>query len=253
MSASSAAYSSASTIAVAYAVSFIILKYENENMTKSSTPSVAGRRLGRPARVTKAQIAEAALSIGLHRSTIRNVAEALGISVPGLYHHVRLRQDLLNIAAAHCLQQHPAPTADGANWQEWLTLYARHLFDTLVTHPEIITMIVSGPSYLSSRGEYLERILQGLEHRGFSLVEAYEAYVHVNSAVIGAAAFEARRRASIAAGRPAEDELESAVAELGDALPGLRQLMKDGVEPPSFESTLRVMLDGIAMRRGQRS
>ncbi len=60
----------------------------------------SAKRLGRPPRVTAKQIAEAALAIGLEHATIRNVAARLDMSVPGLRHHVRTREDLVAMYGA---------------------------------------------------------------------------------------------------------------------------------------------------------
>jgi AcrR family transcriptional regulator len=93
------------------------------------------KRPGRPAGVTTAEIAEAALDLGLEKATIRNVAERLGMSVPGLYHHVRTREDLLAMAAAHSLGAVELPPPEGLDLGEWLTQYGRFVFDALVAQP----------------------------------------------------------------------------------------------------------------------
>src|SRR4051794_29007859 len=94
-------------------------------VTGSEPSSDDGRpRVGRPARVTQRQIAEAALAIGLERATIRAVADHLGMSVPGLYYHVRSRDDLLRLAAEHSLGRLPLPKDTGQHWTTWLLDYA---------------------------------------------------------------------------------------------------------------------------------
>src|SRR5664279_2563254 len=86
----------------------------------AAAPGARTKRLGRPPRITPAQIAEAALAIGLDQATIRNVADRLGMSVPGLYHHVRTREELLAMAAAHGLGEVPLPEDHGQSWTEWM-------------------------------------------------------------------------------------------------------------------------------------
>ena len=79
---------------------------------KMSTSSADRPKLGRPPKVTREQIAEAALEIGLERATVRTVAEHLGMSVPGLYHHVGTREELVAMAAAHSLEALRLPEHD---------------------------------------------------------------------------------------------------------------------------------------------
>ena len=53
------------------------------------------KRIGRPPRIDLAAIADAVLVIGFDDVTMRRVADHLGVSVPGLYHYVKGRDDLL--------------------------------------------------------------------------------------------------------------------------------------------------------------
>ena len=48
------------------------------------------------------------------------VADRLGLSVPGLYHHVRGRDDLLRLAAERTMSRIEAPEYDGEHWSDWL-------------------------------------------------------------------------------------------------------------------------------------
>src|SRR4051794_5335215 len=64
-------------------------------------PEATKPRVGRPPRISRALIAEAAHDIGLDEVTMRAVAERLGVGIASLYHHVDGRDDLLRLAAEH--------------------------------------------------------------------------------------------------------------------------------------------------------
>src|SRR5947199_8806750 len=98
-------------------------------------------RVGRPPTVTSAEIAEAALAVGLDRATVRSVAEHLGMSVPGLYHHVRTREELLAMAAAHALGGLDLPEDRGQEWTERLLDYAWFVYDALVAQRALVGLI----------------------------------------------------------------------------------------------------------------
>jgi AcrR family transcriptional regulator len=222
-------------------------------MSDVQTKPKRHNRAGRPAKVTRTQIAEATLAIGMDRATVRAVAQALGMSTPGLYHHVRIREDLLDIAAAHALRLRPIPDPAGKTWEAWLSEHARQVFDVLVTQPAFITYMLSGPHYASARLEQLEQILQVLMGWGFSLEEAYETYLQVISAVIGAAGYVARENTLDAAGHGRDVDVQAALSELGtDALPLVRRLYsgRAAEKQEIFETVMRTVLDGIAVRRG---
>jgi AcrR family transcriptional regulator len=216
---------------------------------RESAPAAA--RVGRPPRVTPAQIAEAALGLGLDRATVRNVADALGMSVAGLYHHVRTREELLALAARHAIRALLLPDAAGKTWEAWLIEYGRHVYDILVAHPEFIGQIVCGATDNLVHAQHLEKFLAVLTERGFSVTEAYEVYVEMMSAVVGAAALEAGDRAAVAAGRSLISELGAAAQAMpGDAAPVLRKLVADrrAARPDRFQA-VRVALKGVAAAR----
>ena len=219
-------------------------------MKMMSDKVAAGKRLGRPPRVTTAQIAEAALAIGLERATVRNVAAHLGMSVPGLYHHVRTREELLAIAAAHGLGELPLPDDHGQPWTDWLLEYARYVYDALVAQPEIIGQILAGTVNTLRMAQHLERFFTVLAGHDFTVVEAYDVYGQLTSAVVGAAAAEVGGRATIDAGHPQLDDLRRAAKALGaDAVPHLRDLVarKPTTAPDPFE-TVRLVVTGLAAR-----
>jgi AcrR family transcriptional regulator len=216
-------------------------------MSKSPPPRKRPQA-GRPARVTVAHIAQATLSIGLAKATVRNVAEKLEMSVPGLYHYVDGQDALLTIAVNYLIENSDMPDEKGRAWDVWLKDYAHFVFDVFVKYPEFISIMAAGPSYIAGRARHLERILDVLVAQGFSLGDAYRAYIQITSAIVGAAAFEARRRASVASGHSPEHELEAIARELGpDQLPLSYKLFNERIagDPDTFETIIGAMLDSI--------
>jgi AcrR family transcriptional regulator len=212
-------------------------------------------RLGRPPRVTPAQIAEAALAVGLDRATVRNVAEQLGMSVPGLYHHVRSREELVAMAAAHSLRELPLPEDHGQAWTEWLLEYARFVYDALIDEPEIIGQIVAGTVDTLRLAQHLERFFAVLTAHGFTTPEAYAAYVRLTAAITGAATAEIGRRSREGAGGRMSD-LAAAVRALGDdTVPLVGELLRAhrGARDPDPFETVRLVVDGLAAAREPRS
>jgi AcrR family transcriptional regulator len=210
------------------------------------------KRLGRPPRVTPTQIAEAALAIGLDQATIRNVADRLGMSVPGLYHHVRTREELLAMAAAHSLGELPLPEDHGQPWTEWLLEYGRFVFGALVAQPEIVGQILAGTYSTIRLAQHLERIFAVLTRRGFSVEEADVARRRLMDAVNGAAVAEIGRRATVEAGHPRMGDLRRAVQALGPStVPLVAELVTrgpDAEEPDPFD-TVRLVVVAMAAER----
>src|SRR5437764_4068181 len=146
-------------------------------------------RVGRPPTVTSAEIAEAALAVGLDRATVRNVADHLGMSVPGLYHHVRTREELLAMAAAHSLGALELPAYHGQEWTEWLLDYARFVYDALVAQPEIIGQVLAGTVNTLRAGQHLEGIFAVVRGPGVTGAQAHDTSQQVLAAGIAATAY----------------------------------------------------------------
>jgi AcrR family transcriptional regulator len=211
------------------------------------------KRLGRPPKVTPEQIAEAALAIGLDSATVRNVAEYLGMSVPGLYYYVRTREELLAMAAAHTLSDLPLPADRGQPWPDWLLAYARFVYDALVGQPELIGQILAGTYSTIRMAQHLERFFAVLVARGFTVEEAYDAYRSLTNAVIGAAASTIGRDATIDAGHPIREDLQRATKALGaDTVPLVGELVSGRHldEPDAFD-TVRLVVAAMAAARDQ--
>jgi len=210
---------------------------------KSSAP----RRLGRPPRVTAAQIADAALAIGLDRATIRNVAERLGMSVPGLYHHVRTREELLAMAAAHSLGTLALPENEGQALEDWLTSYARFVYDALLAQPELIGQILAGTVNTLRLAQHIERFLEVLTGHGRALPDAYDDYALLMAAVTGGAASAIGRAASIDAGHPTLVDLRRAAKALGpDDTTLVQELLRRRRREPDPFDVVRVAIHSVA-------
>ena len=208
------------------------------------------RKVGRPARVSTADIAEAALAIGLDRATVRNVAERLGMSVPGLYHHVRTREELLAIAVAHTLGALELPEDRGQSLVAWLEEYARFVYDALVAQPEFVGQILAGTVDTLRLAQHLERFLSVVTSRGFTVARAYELYEHVTAAVAGAAASAVGRRAAASAGHDAMGDLRLAAKAHGaDEVPLVHRLVRSrngrGVREPDPFAMVRVVIEAL--------
>lgn len=209
------------------------------------------RKVGRPARVSTADIAEAALAIGLDRATVRNVAERLGMSVPGLYHHVRTREELLAVAVAHTLGALELPEDRGQPLGVWLEDYARFVYDALVAEPELVGQILAGTVDTLRLAQHLERFLAVVTARGFTVAEAYELYEHLTAAVTGAAASAIGHRAAVAAGHPAMADLRLAAKAHGaDEVPLVHRLVRSrngrGARHPDPFAMVRVVIGALA-------
>jgi AcrR family transcriptional regulator len=210
-------------------------------------------KVGRPARIDRTAIAEAVLDLGLDGISMKAVADHLGVSVAGLYHHVGNRRELLVLAAEHSLSGVATPEDTGQHWDEWLREWARHVYRSFVEEPEILVQFMNGGLRWDAMGDVVDSVIQVLGRAGFDPVEAVSAFDTVAQCAVGAAVQEIRMRAASSEGRSSLSELHRMVASRPpDELVGLRALLDRPPirTAPDFEDHLTTVLVGLAVRRG---
>lgn len=116
-----------------------------------------GRRRGPVPAISRDDIVDAALEHGLAHVTMRDVAERLGVSVQGLYHYVRTREDLLGAAAARLVGRVELPEPGDRPWPEWLRAVARSIRETLREHPGVAAQSVQAPQRDGANVQLLQR------------------------------------------------------------------------------------------------
>jgi AcrR family transcriptional regulator len=210
-------------------------------------------KVGRPARISREAIAEAANEIGLSDLTLRAVADRLGVSIASLYHHVEGKDDLLRLAAEHSAARTPIPQDRGQHWSAWLTEWAFYNRDAFVAEPALLGQYLDGAISAEVMADNLDAILAPLLAQGFEAGEGWVAYQLVTSCALGSAVHAIRELRAVGAGRGEHRALLQVLDDRGpDDLVHLRSLLGDiSVRPlDSFEARITTVLAGIAARRG---
>jgi AcrR family transcriptional regulator len=199
-------------------------------------------------------IAQAANELGLERLTLRDVADHLGVSIAGLYHHVSSKEELLRLAAEYSAAKVPLPQDRGQHWAVWLYEWAAYNRDVFLAEPGLLAQYMDGAISAELIAGNVEVILDVLVREGFSTTEANDAYELVTSCALGAAVVALREREAAEAGRPILDGLRDVLAgRRRDELPHLRRLLDEigDVGRTPFATRIATVLCGIAVRQGQ--
>ena len=198
-------------------------------------------------------IARAAYEIGLDRVTMKAVADRLGVSVPGLYHHVQGRVDLMRLGAEYSAAQLHVPVDHGQHWSAWLLEWAIYSHDAFVAQPALLGEFLNSSLGVDRMVTHVDAVIGVLSRQGFSPIEAVDAYEIVSDCALGCAVGEIRQAQAARAGRPmAAEYLRILATRPDDELPHLRSLVAARNEHPA-DLTERVLtvLAGIAVRRGE--
>lgn len=199
-------------------------------------------------------IARAAYEVGLDRVTMKAVAERLGVSVPGLYHHVEGRDDLMRLAAEYSTSQIQVPVDHGQHWTDWLLEWAQYMHRAFVAQPELLNQFLHRAIGVERIVANVDSMLAVMLRHEFDPHEAMDAYVQVSESAIGAALSDIREAEGAREGRPDVVEYHRAIAMVGPGeLTSLRRLATESrVNPrPTFDDRICTVLVGVAVRRGE--
>jgi AcrR family transcriptional regulator len=211
-----------------------------------------GRRPGRPPRIDRAAIAHAAGEIPLDELTLRSVAERLGVSVPGLYHYVSGREDLIRLAAEQSALRLTMPVDHGQHWAVWFYEWAAYTHRAFVSDPELLKHFIDGAIGADLIAPNIDTAIGLCMRQGFTARAALEAYDLVSECALGSAIADIRAERNRREGSPFDLEVRSLIAR-GAHLPHLSRLLQTEPLPDSvpFRRQISTVLAGIAALRGE--
>jgi AcrR family transcriptional regulator len=212
-----------------------------------------GTRRGRPPRIDRAAIAQAAGEIPLSDLSLRSVADRLGVSVPGLYHYVQGRDELFALAAEQSVRRLPLPVDRDQHWAVWLYEWAGYIRSAFVSDPGLLKQYVDAAIGVEVMAGSIDAALALCIRQGFTAREALNAYDLVSECALGAAVSQIREDQAREEGRPFHRELRRILARGDRALPHLGMLAgKEEFMPSSrFHAQITTVLIGMAVQRGE--
>lgn len=196
------------------------------------------RRTGRPPRISRERVIEAALELvdetGLDGLTMRALARRLGVDPMAVYRHVRDKDDLLG-AVCDAILVDLAPLDPDADWRPQLQAWATDLHDRFAARPALLPLLAGAPA-TPTAVEVTRSAIELLSRGGLSLELAAAAINVVFGYVVGTAVVEAAMPPAAEAGqRAGASAVEAAAAALLD-------------EPGDFGLGLELILEGVARR-----
>jgi AcrR family transcriptional regulator len=200
-------------------------------------------------------IVEAAHEIGFENLTMKTVADHLGVSVPGLYHYVQGKDDLLRLAAEFSAGRMELPKDHGQHWAVWLYEWAMYNRNVFIAEPGLLKQFIEGAIGADRTGDRVDVAMGTLVKQGFSAHDARLVYQLISELAIGAAVGAIRERQAAADGRPSLAEYHRVLAMRDpDDLPHLRAMVADATANPTpgFHEALTTVLRGIAAERNEK-
>lgn len=194
-------------------------------------------RVGRPARVSRAEVVAAAVALadgqGLGKVSMRAVARSLGVGTMTLYSHVPGREELIDlmIESAYAELDLPGPDLD---WRPALEAYGRTQWMMLRTHPWLLDInpwrMPLGPHVLTAQDVGARCLID----TGLSAPQVVEIIGVLDNAINGAA------RSAVA---EADDERREG-EDYESYWTGTSSFWEQRFDPASFPSMTRLWTVG---------
>ncbi|MFI7700327.1 TetR/AcrR family transcriptional regulator [Nonomuraea sp. NPDC049480] len=207
---------------------------------------VLGRPRGRPPRITRPAIADAALAVGFDNLTLATVADRLQVAHSALYRHVADREDLVIVAINRALSTATWPEPTG-EWRSDLESQAAALWDLLEAYPGLVKEFLKlkrFPEEVMRRFGVAVRRLTGY---GFAVDDAFLAVDTVFDLAIDVFS-RGQQMDTPTGGTNVRGSTADAWAEAVGA--EVAPVMRLALSEPAkvwFERKLKLVLDGIAV------
>jgi AcrR family transcriptional regulator len=213
--------------------------------SRSTTTTPPQARRGRPPKISRDQIVDSAVRLGLDSFTMQGLAEELDVSPATLYSHVAGRQEVVGLVESRLHTTMRGFATDATDWRSWLIDFAALVRAELGSSAS--TLLSASRDDARMRIDVGEPGLRLLMDAGFSSVEAaYAVWLVVRVAVTASSGPEP----SFARYLGPTASLVDAAAD-GSEFDALRRVHDDLTNSDghdTFEFDLEVLLDGIAAR-----
>ncbi|RSD19600.1 GntR family transcriptional regulator [Amycolatopsis eburnea] len=229
---------------------------------------VAGRESrGGQRGLTRDRLVRTAIDIadaeGLGALSMRGVAARLGVAPMAPYRYVRGRDELVLLMADAAFGERGYPAKPSGDWRERLTLGGRTLWSLFKRHPWLAQLgPVTRPLPLRNLATHGEWALSALAELGVDAATLCDLHVLFFSHVQGMAIHLEREQSALASSGLTEDDWMDhqgpAVAAMTAGHPTFTRMLADLTETgydlvldDIFESGMRALLDGLALRFGR--
>ena len=216
-------------------------------MDEESTQAAPRRGRGRPPRVSRGSIIEAARGLGLEDFSMQAVADRLGVDRSTINYHFSDRDELFAVVASITLgsEMESWTPPDSEDWRDWVIDYTRRVHDALVRHATVSVFVRMPLGVDVASLAPVEGMIQKLSEAGFDDVTVGHAVSYIAEVAHATAQDEILAASGT---HPQGPELVRYLeAQPADVAPGLRRLVQTNphAQASHFDFALKVLIAGL--------
>lgn len=120
---------------------------------------------GRPTRINREKIIEAAMKLPSQQLSMTSVAAALGVKPPTLYYHIQSIDELRSLMVEKITWDLRVPVAD--TWQQWCKGFAYEFRGWLIAEPIRLQLVEMVGPVAGAATDFITQCLESLAKLGF--------------------------------------------------------------------------------------
>ena len=211
---------------------------------------------GKRSQLSAERVLRAAVALadegGIDALSMRKLGQVLGVEAMSLYNHVANKDEILNRIGDLVVSEIEIP-AENLGWKAAMRERAISAHEVFLRHPWVTTLIESQVNMSPERLRYFDATIGSLRRGGFSIGQAYNAFLTLDSYIYGFALHEE-------SWQHGPEDREELVADLGpqvsaeeyphviEIMQFVSELSRKNTAPgyeEEFEFGLDLILDGL--------
>ncbi len=196
---------------------------------------------GRPALISKDDIIECALKIGLSKVSMHGLGKSLGVSATALYRHIGSKEELINECCDFIIQSVEIPKA--TRWEPYLYEFSENFRSALLAIPGSVEFIRYSQQFTPSSQRLVNDALGVFLRDHFEAHEGFMAFTSVYTKVTDIVQHQEQSVRLQAEGQTPSQPLPDA-----SELPNLFLLLSE-VKPVDynayFEAGIKITIEGL--------
>ncbi|MUJ19684.1 TetR family transcriptional regulator [Aliivibrio fischeri] len=196
---------------------------------------------GRPALISKKEIIECALTLGLSKASMNGLGKALGVTAPALYRHMKSKNELIVECCDYIMGKVELPKQ--SDWESYLYDFGENFRQVLLATPGSVEFIRYNQQFTPNSKILVDNALGVLMNAKFDVQTGFMAFSSIFTRVTDIVQHQEQSQYLLSNGVKPDLQLPDA-----ETLPNLALLFGE-VKPVNydnyFKDGMKITLEGI--------
>ncbi|USE03651.1 TetR/AcrR family transcriptional regulator [Vibrio sp. SCSIO 43133] len=204
---------------------------------------------GRPAQITRSEVIECALQIGLSNVSMHTLGKQLGVSATALYRHVSSKEELIVCCSDYVIEKIELPQEK--EWDKYLYAFAENFRSVLLSYPNSVEFVRYNQQFTPASSVLANDVLGVFRKSGFEAEVGFMAFASVYTRVTDIVQHQEQAKL-----QPQTASNQEPSSLIDNTLPNLAWLLKQ-TKPVDYEKYfvdgIKITIEGLKVVYSQRN